>query len=102
MTARHLAVPGLMGVAMGVMTLWMLHGVLTGEGVGPGLAFFFAHAAVIAAAGLLAAAGLHRKVPALARMLQHRPSARHMGAMVCAAFVTALTLHLIHGGPTWT
>ncbi|SHG86288.1 hypothetical protein [Marivita hallyeonensis] len=102
MTRRDM-MPAGMGVIMGAMMLWMLHGFLTGDGSAAGaVAFVLAHVAVVSAALAAVAFGLHRRWPALARILAHRPSRRHVGVMFGMAVATAVLIHLVHGGPAWT
>ncbi len=90
--------PVAMGAVMGPMMLWMLHGVLTGDGDGHAAVVFAAlHAValtVLIAGGLL----LGRRVPGLRRVLaRHGP--RHLGLMLGSAAVAAALVHLVHGGP---
>ncbi len=94
--------PIAMGLVMGPMMLWMLHGMLTGDG--PAglalLAFVGAHivvASVVLITGLFAAS----LSPSLRARLDrlHRPSLRHVGLMLGAALTMALIVHLVvHGG----
>ncbi|MEO1640958.1 MAG: hypothetical protein AAFU41_17110 [Pseudomonadota bacterium] len=97
---RH-APPIAMGLVMGPMMLWMLHGILMGDG-GSALAltmFVAAHlgvAVVVLVAAFLAA----RFAPGLRDRLTvwHRPSLRHFGIMLGAAGGAALLIHFaIHG-----
>lgn len=95
--------PILMGSAMGLMMMWMLHGALTGEGtVGGGalIAFVGVHvllAAVIIGGALFAARRSPRARVWINRL--HRPSLRHMGLMLASAVVVASSVHLVaHGG----
>ncbi len=90
-----------MGIIMGLMMLWMLHGQLTGQDVSlvALTAFVAAHGVIlliIIGAGVFAARlspGIRQKLDRL-----HRPSSRHMGKMLGSATTTALTIHLIlHG-----
>ena len=90
-----------MGMMMGAMMLWMLHGWLTGEGPANIVLFVAGHAAVIAAIGLIAAFGLHRRFPVLERLTRHRPSLSHVVIMAGSAALFALAVHLVHGAPTW-
>ena len=91
-----------MGIMMGAMALWMLHGYLTGTGGGlPGVTFVLAHVAGVAIAVIGVGLGLHRRWSALARVLSHRPSMRHLGLMPGVAIGTAGLVHLVHGAPTW-
>lgn len=99
----HLKMPLLMGPLMGAIMLWMLHGFLTGESTlsGPALAVFIgAHVAVLVVvlgAGLFAARLSPRVRNWMARV--HRPSWRHMGAMMGSAVASAAVVHVIvHGG----
>ncbi|MCK0149707.1 hypothetical protein MWU54_06710 [Marivita sp. S6314] len=91
-----------MGLMMGAMGMWMLHGALTGDGGMPGAIFILAHVAVVGLGALAAAFGLHRRWPALRRIRLHRPSLRHAGVMLAVALGTAMVIHVIHGGPPWT
>ena len=98
-SAVHLGI----GSAMGLMMLAMVHGVLTGTSQLAGaalLAFVLAHVALVGVgAGL--ALWATRFAPGLQRRMQrmHRPSWRHLGHMLGAAFTAALLAHLfIHGG----
>ena len=90
--------PILMGSAMAVMMLAMLHRPIMEGTLSLGTAsvgFVLAHLAV--AGGVLALATF---VPAVRRRIRsHRPSVRHVLAMLVGAVVVAGTTHaLIHGG----
>lgn len=94
--------PVIMGGAMGLMMLAMLHMILTGEGEMTGfvlIVFVLAHLAVVL--GLLAlsfwAARFAPRVEARLPKL-HRPSLQHVGLMVGSAVLCAGIIHLIHGG----
>lgn len=90
-----------MGVIMGAMMLWMLHGQMTGQGAQPRAIVLFVGAHVLISlfvigAGLFAA----RLSPLMRQKLDrlHRPSWRHMGKMLGSAAATALIIHLfLHG-----
>lgn len=89
--------PAVMGGAMGLMMMWMLHGFLTGDGMrGWALvAFVAAHVVVVAlaiAAALFAARLSPRAQALLARV--HRPSLGHVSVMLGAAFAVGLGIHL--------
>ncbi|MCI5112256.1 MAG: hypothetical protein MRY75_17050 [Marivita sp.] len=94
--------PAFMGLMMGAMMLWMLHGWLIGEGPANMVLFVLGHVAVVAAIALIAALGLHRRFPGLTRLTQHRPSLSHIVIMLGSAALFALVVHLVHGAPTWT
>ena len=102
MKRSHLIPPVLMGAMMGAMGLMIFHGQMTGTMTGAGLGFVLAHLAVAALVFLAAALGLKNKLPVLHKLAAHRPGLRHIAIMIAAALMTALTIHLIHGGPTWT
>ena len=94
--------PLVMGALMGLMMLWMVHGQLTGETSLSGIAlitFIGGHilfAAVIIGAWLFAT----RLSPAARKWLGqlHRPSPRHLGAMLLGASLSAGAVHIwIHG-----
>ena len=94
--------PG-MGVAMGLMMIWMLHGALTGTQTKSAAAlviFVAAHAGValaLAGSALWAARFAPRLHARLKRM--HRPSKRHLATMLLAALATMGITHLVlHGG----
>lgn len=94
--------PVLMGSAMGLMMLWMLHGALTGEGaMGAGALVVFVGAhVVIAAVAILAvvfAARLSERANGWLNRL-HRPSLRHVGLMLGSAALSAGAVHLIAHG----
>ena len=96
------AMPVLMGAGMGLMMLWMLHGVLVdGNWVsGWALAVFIGAHVVVAALALATALFAARLSPGMrARLARlHRPSWRHVGVMLASAAATAGLVHLIHGG----
>lgn len=91
-----------MGSLMGLMMMWMLHGMLTGDGARGGalVAFVAVHvlAGVVVIGGAVFAARLSPRVNAfLARM--HRPTWSHVRVMLAAAALSALVVHgLVHGG----
>lgn len=95
--------PVLMGLAMGPMMLWMLHGQLTGSDTRGGwalLVFFAAHVAVLCAVAGAAVFAAHLS-PAmrdrLARM--HRPSLAHLGLMGIGVLISGAAVHVVvHGG----
>ncbi|OSQ51493.1 hypothetical protein MGEO_08535 [Marivita geojedonensis] len=91
-----------MGLMMGAMMLWMLHGWLIGEGPANVVLFVLGHVAVVAAVALLVALGLHRRFPVLERLARHRPSFSHVVIMLGSAALFALVVHLVHGAPAWT
>ncbi|MCR9110650.1 hypothetical protein [Marivita sp. XM-24bin2] len=97
----HILKPALMGLMMGAMMLWMMHGWLIGDGPANALVFVLGHVAVVAAVALTAALGLHRRFPVLARLTRHRPSLSHIAIMLGSAALFALAIHLVHGAPTW-
>ncbi len=93
-----LGLPVAMGLIMGPMVLWMIHGAATGNGLSGWalLAFVGAHlvvVGVILGAGIVAA----RLAPGL-RHRRHRPSLGHVGLMGASAVASASLVHLIHGG----
>lgn len=94
--------PVLMGLMMGAMMLWMLHGWLIGDGPANAMLFVFGHVAIAAAVALIAVLGLHRRFPVLARLTHHRPSLSHVLIMLVCATLFALAIHLVHGAPRWT
>ena len=92
---RHALAPGLLGAAMAALMVAMLHPMPGGwPGAGAALALVAAHGAV-----LLALLALALLLPGLRQRLRgHRPSLRHMGAMVLGMGGGALVLHLVlHG-----
>ena len=101
MAVKKQVLPILMGLVMGPVMLWMLHGFLLGDGNSAlaAIIFVLAHlgvAAVVFVAAFLAA----RFAPRLrARLsLLHRPSLRHIGTMLGSAAGAALLIHfVIHG-----
>ena len=89
--------PFLLGAAMGVVMIGMLHRpIMSGDfdGTMTLAAFVGAHLAVLMAVGLLFLA-----VPALRqRIIRHRPSLRHAALMLGGAVAAAATIHFgIHG-----
>jgi len=100
---HSLKMPILMGTVMGLMMLGMLHGLVTGEsGVAAAgvLVFIGAHVlaiAVVAALAVFGASRFERVRAGLARL--HRPSAKHIAAMMATAAVIVALAHLIHGAP---
>lgn len=94
--------PAGMGLLMGAMALYMLHGLQTGAGAAPGWLFVLGHMAVFAVGLGAVALGLHLRFAMLGRVLAHRPSARHIAVMFASASITASVIDLVHGGPTWT
>lgn len=93
--------PMVMGGLMGVMMLWMLHGAVTGDGVGLWAAALFVAAHVVLVALILGAAVFAARLsPAARRVLArvHRPSLSHMGTMVGTAVLIVAVVHLgAHG-----
>lgn len=91
-----------MGSAMGLMMLAMVHMFLTGESEVTGIVlmiFILAHLAVVL--GLVAlsfwAARFAPRIEArLPKIL--RPSLQHIGSMVGSAVLCAGLVHMIHGG----
>ncbi len=95
--------PILMGGAMGAMLMLMLHGVITGEAdlsAFAVIAFVAAHLLILALALAILFLGA-RRFPRLAHRIKamHRPSLRQFALMLCFAILSALIIHLIHGGP---
>lgn len=100
---KHLF-PTLMGGAMGLMMLMMVHNLLTSpDGSAGGMAlviFVGAHVAVVA---LLLIAGFFatRSTGPMQRLLSrlHRPSRAHIGAMLLGMALSGSAAHLfLHGG----
>lgn len=94
--------PLMFGIVMGLMMLWMLHGVLTGQTniAGPALVVFIGTHVLIVASILVSSIFLARLSPRLRRRLQHihRPSLSHLFPMISGAIFAAATTHLIlHG-----
>lgn len=105
MSLKTWSLPLGMGVMMGAMGLWMLHQAQTGTSMIGGVAFVLAHVAVLAAvaiAALLVRRGLGGQTAQTIARVRHRPSVAHLAVMLTTALITALLIHLIHGGPTWT
>ncbi|MEL6958904.1 MAG: hypothetical protein AAGL89_08150 [Pseudomonadota bacterium] len=97
--------PLLMGSVMGLMMLWMLHGVLTGQSEvsGPAALVFIGAHVVAVAVLILGGVFATRLSPGLQARLKrmHRPSLRHVSVMLASAAVSAALAHLvIHGGLT--
>ncbi len=90
---RHVLIPGLMGIAMGLMGLWMLHGVLLDQDPVHGIWA----AVVLHVVAVFALAALAARVPAVRAHVAGMT--RHMGIMLIAAFATGAIVHLLHGGP---
>lgn len=93
--------PLIMGLLMGPMMLWMLHGVLTGGGVSTVAALVFVGMHVVAVLVALGTAfWAARLSPRMRAWLTrvHRPSARHAAVMLGSAAVAALLTHsIVHG-----
>jgi hypothetical protein len=94
--------PLAMGLLMGPMMLWMIHGQLTGSAQSSWAvaAFVGAHLLILAVivAGAVFAARLSPRTHAFLANL-HRPSLAHVGAMLMGLAVSALILHFwLHGG----
>ena len=95
--------PIVMGGAMGLMMLWMIHGVLTDNtnmGTMALLMFAGAHVA-IALIFVIVGMWATRFAPSLRKRIErlHRPSLRHVLTMVSAALVVMAFTHLtLHGG----
>ena len=93
--------PLAMGLLMGPMMLWMIHGQMTGTAQSgwAAAAFIGAHLvifAVIVSGAVFAARLSPRLQTILARL--HRPSLKHFGAMLLGAVTSALAVHLwLHG-----
>ncbi|MEO9574040.1 MAG: hypothetical protein ABJ263_16290 [Tateyamaria sp.] len=97
---RHVAMPVVMGTAMGLMMLWMLHLQLTGGQSRSFSALFLfvgAHVAILSLALTLPFFASERLRRLAGRL--HRPSLQHVGLMLAGAGVAAGVTHLvIHGG----
>ncbi len=102
MKLSHMIPPVLMGAMMGTMGIMILHAELTGTGSGIGVGFVLAHVAVAGLIVLATLTGLKSRLPVLQKIAAHRPTLRHIAIMVAVGIATALSIHLIHGGPTWT
>jgi hypothetical protein len=94
--------PIIIGALMGLMMMWMLHGALTGESGVTGwalIAFVTAHVAIIIVVlfAVIFATRLSPRAHAWINRL-HRPSLRHVAAMLGSAIIVAGALHLgVHG-----
>lgn len=100
---HSLKMPLIMRSLMGIMMLFMLHGVMMGERSTTGsaaLVFIGAHLAVVGFTLAIAVFGLSR-YPRLAKIATkiHRPSREHVTTMLGAALMTAFILHVFHGAP---
>lgn len=89
---------GFIGAAMAAMMLWMLHDPIMAGSASlsmGALAFVLAHVVVVAGGAAVALL-----VPGIRRALvRHRPSLRHVAAMIASATVFAGGVHLVlHGG----
>ena len=105
MRLKSWGLPMGMGAMMGTMALWMLHQAQSGTSMLGGVAFVLAHVAAVAivvVAALLVKRGLGGKTMQRVARIRHRPSLAHVAVMLGTALITALVIHLIHGGPTWT
>lgn len=94
-----------MGMMMGAMGLWMFHNAQTGDADSSAIGaavFVLAHVVVVAVALLAAVLVRKGRAPWAVRFVRHRPSLGHLGVMLGTALLTALVIHLVHGGPTWT
>lgn len=96
------AKPFSMGLLMGAMMLWMIHGQMTGQSTlsGWALVLFIAVHLVLIAALIVAAFFAARLSPKMRGLLArlHRPSLLHVAVMLCGAATLALAAHLIiHG-----
>ena len=93
--------PVILGTLMGLMMMWMLHGVLTGESTLAGWAMFgfiSAHFA-IALVVVLLGAKVAKLSPRFRTLLSHRPSVRHVASMAFGVILSGGLVHLyIHGG----
>lgn len=95
--------PFAMGLAMGAMMLWMVHGQMVSQSQLSKwtiVLFVGAHLVVIAIAAVLAifAARLSPRTASILNRL-HRPSLAHVTWMIAGAAVTVALAHLvIHGG----
>ena len=95
--------PMAMGAGMGLMMLWMVHGMMTGDANLGGWAlvgFIGVHlvlVVVVGAAGYFASRLSPRARVVVARL--HRPNLRHLAVMVAGAFGAVIVAHLsLHGG----
>ncbi len=94
--------PAVMGAAMGLMMMWMLHGALTGDtsiGAMALVAFIGAHVVLVAVAVAAVWIGA-RWSPRIQRLTArlHRPSVSHITTMLASAVIVAGLLHLsVHG-----
>lgn len=93
--------PLAMGLLMGPMMLWMIHGQMTGSAQSgwAAAAFVGAHLLILAAivAGAVFAARLSPRMHAVSARL-HRPSLAHLGAMLSGFAISGLVVHfLLHG-----
>lgn len=94
--------PIILGALMGLMMMWMLHVALTGESGVTGwalIAFGAAHVAIafIIIFAVIIAARISPRSHAWINRL-HRPSLRHVSAMLGSAVFVAGALHLgVHG-----
>ncbi|MDX8350804.1 hypothetical protein [Cognatiyoonia sp. IB215182] len=94
--------PLVMGVLMGLMMLWMVHGQINGETSLSGIAVITFVGVHILFAAAIIGAGLFvtRLSPAARQWLHnlHRPSLRHLGIMLLGAPLSACSVHIwIHG-----
>ncbi len=100
--------PMAMGAAMGAMMLWMLHGVLTGTNdlsAKAAIVFVLGHTVALSAIVLLGLWSTRFSAKWQMRLQRlHRPSLRHVGAMVAGALGTAAVIHgVLHSGVSpWT
>ena len=99
MMHKGIAMPVGMGALMGLVMLWMLHGMLTGQGHAGGALFVLAHVAVLLVLALAFVVARRGQSAWAQGMLKHRPSLRHVALMMGSALTTAGVIHLIHGGP---
>ncbi|MCF2906531.1 hypothetical protein L0666_16175 [Octadecabacter sp. CECT 8868] len=94
--------PVMMGALMGLMMIWMLHGLITGDSQLSGSAqtvFIGAHVVLVLVA-LSAALFSTRLSPRLRGWMDrlHRPSLHHFAAMLGGAAMVVGAIHLsIHG-----
>lgn len=89
--------PFVIGAAMALLMIWMLHDrLMSGQAIfaSAALAFLAAHLAV-----LLPVVGLAALVPNVRRAVaNHRPSLSHVGAMMGGMLIAAVAAHFaIHG-----
>lgn len=99
MTAKH--TPLVMGLLMGPMLVWMLHGQLTNDtSSGAALVLFVGvHLLLLAVVTALAlfATRLSPRLQSLSSRL-HRPSLAHLSMMLTGVLLSASALHFaIHG-----